>query len=446
MDHAQLQLREPDAHTATHDGVEQVAASVRAGDPGRARSLTASVATAARNRGDTTALARVALAAAGDGWSSGLDPDSSVLGLLDEALAALAPAPTHLRAELLARSAIAGSHSRSSDLVGDQCEEALAIARMLDDPATTAVALTARLATDTDPLHHGETTRTAEGLHRLGVAHDERAWVGWALESLARNAALTGDLDRAASTFAALEDLGLAGDVVAAHQAAFGAMLRPTLEGDLAEAEAVAARVRDAGERALVDPTAAAAGRWGTVGLLRLLHGRWDDPGDVLVGAFPRRSMAVALVAVIAAGRAGAGDLAGARQVAESVAPAELAVLERDLYWTTTVAMFAAACALLGDRDRACALYRAARPAAGLCAINPSCVFLGVMDHHLGVLAATAGEPALAAEHLERALAAHRRLGSVPWAERSEGELAALRGPAADGAAVGYQVGSAAPP
>jgi hypothetical protein len=58
--------------------------------------------------------------------------------------------------------------------------------------------------------------------------------------------------------------------------------------------------------------------------------------------------------------------------------------------------------------------------------IGAGIVFRGAVDHHLGVLAAALGEPAAAGEHLQRALAAHERLGARAWAERSRRELERL--------------------
>ncbi len=53
--------------------------------------------------------------------------------------------------------------------------------------------------------------------------------------------------------------------------------------------------------------------------------------------------------------------------------------------------------------------------------------FKGAVDHHLGVLAATAGRPGEAAAHLAQAVATHQRLGAAAWILRSRYELARIR-------------------
>jgi hypothetical protein len=73
------------------------------------------------------------------------------------------------------------------------------------------------------------------------------------------------------------------------------------------------------------------------------------------------------------------------------------------------------ACALLGDAVAAGRLYRLLLPYRGWHLAAGPMVYLGAGDHHLGMLAATAGRWNEAERHLLAAMAAHRRLGARPW-------------------------------
>ena len=79
----------------------------------------------------------------------------------------------------------------------------------------------------------------------------------------------------------------------------------------------------------------------------------------------------------------------------------------RDLYWMAMVFGMTGACASIDAAEHALALHRAAAQFSGLCIVENSFMFLGSMDHHLGVLAATFGDVSLADAELQAALEVH---------------------------------------
>jgi AAA ATPase domain len=82
----------------------------------------------------------------------------------------------------------------------------------------------------------------------------------------------------------------------------------------------------------------------------------------------------------------------------------------------------------LGATGPAKRLYQALAPFAGQAVVSGAAItFKGVVDHHLGVLAALLGRDGEAAARLEQAIAAHDRLGALPWTLRSRYELARVR-------------------
>ena len=91
-------------------------------------------------------------------------------------------------------------------------------------------------------------------------------------------------------------------------------------------------------------------------------------------------------------------------------------------------------CALLGDDAAAARLYDLLLPYRGWHLGAGPMVYLGAGDHHLGVLAATAGRWDDAELHLLAAMVAHRRLGAKPWLALSRQAYAGmLRGRARRG-------------
>jgi hypothetical protein len=74
----------------------------------------------------------------------------------------------------------------------------------------------------------------------------------------------------------------------------------------------------------------------------------------------------------------------------------------------------AGACAQLGDRAAAARLAELLAPWSGH-HLAAGHIYLGAADHHLGILAATAGRWEDSLGHLRAALAAHERLGARPW-------------------------------
>jgi DNA-binding SARP family transcriptional activator len=401
-------------------------AATQAGEPGRAVQVAEEAASLARLRRDPVRFARAALTAVGQGWPSGLDPNAPAIGLLEEALQRLPDAPTHLRARLLAWLAAAEFHSRPVGAAREHSAEALSLARALDDNETTAIALYSRLLVDTDPLHTAGNIARAEELLAMGRQQSRTRWQAWALSVLPRYHACLGDIAQAERLFGELADLAeRTSDLFAAHQASFGQLLRPTVEGDYDTAELAAERVRTAGERALIDPTATALAYWGAIGMLRWLQGRWHDVDVSPTMSWPQPTLNAMFHASIAAGRASENDLEGTREALSRVDPMSLADLPREMYWTSLIAMLAAACWHAHDTTRAAVLYEIATPHADMFVINPGCIFLGAMHHHLGLLAGTLNRDG-AGVHLDTAVDLHRRVGAHIWVQRSKTALADL--------------------
>ena len=123
-----------------------------------------------------------------------------------------------------------------------------------------------------------------------------------------------------------------------------------------------------------------------------------------------------------------AGDRIQAAQVVASMSETSLDSLPRNHQFLLGASFASELAAGLGITTAAEQLYQALLPFAGAAVVSGAAIsFRGSVAHHLGVLAAALGRADQAAAHLERALAAHQRLGALPWALRSRYELARLR-------------------
>jgi DNA-binding SARP family transcriptional activator len=402
--------------------VELARAARASGEPSRAVDALLEGARVARLLGDVVRLATCALTMAGDGWITTIDPSSQLIDLLEEALAGLSPAPTPLRARLLARLAVAESHSRPVAVAERHSSQALALATVLDDPETRAIALQARLVTNQDIADLAERRRQAVELLDLGDAFGEPAWRHWAMPMLARVEAQLGDMPGALHL---LEDLACladeTGDPVAAYHASARLVLAATIAGDFRAAEVGALAVREAGDRAHVDPTGGALAYFGTVGILAVLEGRVDPNATPNVDlTFPQATMQALFIACGALVCVQSNNVEAARRALEPLTAEALVALPRDLYWPSLTWMLGATLPVLDDAERAGVAYSLAAPYARVFIVDGAGIFLGSMHHHLGLLAAAAGAERDAIAHLDAAVRAHRSIDATYWTAKSE--------------------------
>jgi tetratricopeptide (TPR) repeat protein len=204
--------------------------------------------------------------------------------------------------------------------------------------------------------------------------------------------------------------------------------------GRLDEAEAAAHRCYELGE---------AVGEVDTLGYLstHLLGIRWCQGRDTelleVAGEVAESPTLIraefALRASTAAIAARAGQHERARGMLERLAPDGLAALPRSSTWAAGIAAVVEAAAELDDAALARQAYDLLAPFADLPVVASVAVMcLGSTERSLGVAASTFGDHDRAAGHLERAVAANRRLGNRPLVAIARADFAtavARRGP-----------------
>ncbi len=345
--------------------------------------------------------------------------DREAIALLDEALAGLPPEAGVLRAQTLARLANGLDPLEAQERREALLEEALAIARGLDDPATLAPilrlgplvlcrpeSLDRRLALAVEAIELGERAHDRESVARAQM-HRFLAQF---------------ELGRAAEAAAALEafaaaQAGLRQPWFEWSLLVVQAMLR-VLEGRLEEAEAFEAQataLEQATDPESIESTA--------IQTFLIAHGadafdRADE--DALRRCAARYPGQPIWRATLARLLLGLGREDEARAEFELYAGENFVRVAPTWDWLASLALLGECAHALGDAPRAAVLHRLLLPYADRTAtMDSGWAAWGSVSRVLGLLAATIGDAEQAADHFERGLTADRDRGSVLWFVRA---------------------------
>jgi DNA-binding SARP family transcriptional activator len=398
----------------------------RAGEPAAAQDALVAAASLARHAGDAGRLAEAALAASGEAWQTTLDASAVAIELVEEALAALTPAPSPVRARLLARRAVAGSHVHAPKELAETVSQADVIARIVDDPLTTATLLLARSVVDQDPFHIAARRSVLERLVELASTNDRPDWRAWGVPHLARLTAQEGDVDGA---LALLDELGTGSAFVSEHLAGVAEgsarMLRASVTGSFDDALAAIDVAARAFEPTMIDPSGAAILRWAHTTVAQLVYDQLEGAPDATM-PFPLATMNAMTAAYVAAVLGATGRAAEGHTVLGRIDPDRLSDLPRDVYWLNLLWALGRAVWELDAQDHAAALHELAAPVTDLLVVDAGFMFIGAVAHHAGLGSAVAGRSHEARELLSSALATHERLRSPHWTKASRRALESL--------------------
>jgi hypothetical protein len=404
---------------------------LRAGNTHEARTLLDTARQTAAATGEGELLGAVALGLDRVGARFAM-PRTDLITVLEVARAALDGQCTPTEAQVTAALARQLQHSVPADRprARPYAEQAVSIARRLDDPATLASCLLAQ---------HDTLWMPGTGTRRTAIAAEIADAAGRAGDPERHAQALllsaTAQLENGSAAFrAALAEYVHVAEkllqprhnyMLLTRQAALALLDGDIEDGDRLsrEAAAVGDAVGDSDTgnvrmsqrleivRARADPdelrrTAAEAVRW------------W-------IGA-PAHAHAVA-----AGFLARAGDLTAARREVDTVLALDDWRADRSYLWSVFVGELAAAAIALHDQALCELLLNDLKPLADTCAVNGALVcFMGAHAHRIGLLQAALGDPARAGDSLRRAIDIHRRLGARIWEEESRRALAGLSTPA----------------
>jgi DNA-binding SARP family transcriptional activator len=428
----------------------------RAGDPAYRRTLLDG-ARLAQELGDPGRLARAALANNRGVYSSGQGIDRERVAMLQAALDAYDTADSPTRAALLATLAVEFMTADDGGQRDRLRDDAVAIARRLDDPQTLALVLTQRWVSQWTPVEApGERRADLHEAIALADRLDDPLIAGHAAYLAAHAAMNCGDLADADRMLARLSDVAAQlgqpfmrwYDVVARAK-------RCAIGGPADDAERLAFAALQIGRRGGHPDS----GLWflGQLLAARFLQGALhradphlpdlvDGPGVSLdAGGEITQSRSVPLMVGAAMGviLSEVGRLDDARGHFELLMSEPLAPRLTPDYTALVIPVYASiACVRLGDRANARRLHEILEP-HGDRLVTTGASWFGVTAHYLGMLAATLGRSAEARTRFEAAERTYSSLGAAPWLDRLRRDrVAALRAGTGSRTATGAGAGS----
>ncbi len=373
------------------------------------------------------ATAVLGLSSAAGGYAITVRANESLVELLEEAIAALPEGEDAVRARLLGRLAVELYYTAEVDRRRALGEEAVALARSLDDPATLLEALSSR------------------AWAVLGIDVDPQVRLAQADEILALAQAIGDGVTTYRTRFLQQQTLLEIGDLVGADAAgiaaaelasqlkmpgflpwvgAYGAMrLGVAADFDTADEQSTAAL-----DQALAhgtDPEVAMAVLGGQLMALRLFRGgveTFEEPMVTMADELADHPAIGSWLAVLYCEL----DRPDEARRALDQAMERLAEMPRDATWLVSLWGLAYSAGQLSEPKHSAALAAALTPYADRWCSTTSTVFLGPVALVLGMVEGVLGRVDDATHHLQRALTDSRRILAPAFEALALAELARL--------------------
>ena len=355
-------------------------------------------------------VARIALSYEAT-WRYGVRPGTSPESILEEALTCLPETEAVLCVQLTSRLARARLHVGAVAEARALVSHAIAMARVLGDPATLATSLSGMADFAWEPheseqmLAHAEealeAARCAGNLEIIAQAHFRR--VVFALE-LGNIATVDADIAAMIRVHARLRQ-----PIFILYELSLRATIA-LLRGELADAEQLilrATRIQPQHRSHNTDPLAI------LIFSLRREQGRLGEVRPLVASIVQQQRLAGIWRPGLALLHLELGDLPAARAVFDDLAADNFASLRWDARWTTCLMFLAELCAAFGDAARAEVLYGFLLPWDGRNVIlggGTGC--WGSSGRFLGLLSATMARWTDAERHFADALAMNNRIGA----------------------------------
>jgi tetratricopeptide (TPR) repeat protein len=383
-------------------------------------------ASIARHYGMAEELGQAALAYTGRFTFERAASDRHVITLLEDARAMLAEKEGGgpIRARVLARLAAALRDQSDRGRRDALSREAVALARMFNDPPTLAYTLACRGAALFGPDDPAERLAIAEELRAVARAAQDKELEQEGEVDRALVFLETGRIAEYREALDAVQRLAAELRAPSARWLAAGCQATlALLEGRFPDAEALIESALRAG--ASSEPWDAVIYSRVQLFALRSEDGRLAELEPTIrrsVEEFPTRPLFRCLLARLLAEL---GDEDGARSVFDALAAGRFAVIPVNNDMLLSLGRLAEVAWLLRDAARGAVLHDLLLPYQGLVvdAVESS---LGAVDRYLGLAAMTAGDLPTAERHLRDAVVLNTRIGAQPWAARTQADLASL--------------------
>ena len=397
----------------------------RAGRGQEAKEVLRRAATLAERTGRTDRLARAAIEYGGRFVWSRASTDPFLVPLLERALAAIGEADSAERVKLLARLATAIRDDASRSRRVRVAEEAVQIARRLQDPDTLAFALEGHWTAVEGPdtagggietgamlVHTGEQTGDKE---RALAGHQYRLNGFWTLADrvgvdveLAAIAALADELGQPAQRWV----LGT------------GQTMLALMEGRLADAERLISDTLALGRRSQ-SWNAVVSERFALF-VLRRAQGRLAEFEDTIKRSIHEYPPLVRFRCALAHTYGELGRKHDASAVLDELMTHDLGNEHVDAEWLLSMTLLADVCAIVEDHDAAARLHALLAPYEGLYTVAPVEATFGSVARALGVLASALERFDIAERHFASAIETEWKMKARPWRAHAQHNLAAM--------------------
>jgi len=395
----------------------------KAGNNAKAREAFLQAADIARKRGAPEQLARAALGMGTSIVASG-KVDELEVSTLKEALSALGEEDTALRARLLAQLSMALYYS--PELRDEINQQAVEIARRVDDPAAIVAALYGRhLILDGTPNVEERLAVSTEilGIAERGGNKEMELQIRYRrildLLELAEMPAVDAEIEAYAKLAKELRQpryLWLTPYFKAS---------RALTEGRFEECEQLARQAIAIGQRAQ-DPTAPLLFE-SMIMVLRMVQGQVEDREAAIIRYLENYPKIPSQRATLANLYCRIGRREDAEREFEQVAANDFGTLPRDGTWVVTMGNLAYVCSYLSDVRRAALLYDLLLPYAPRQLVTGSAAIgVGSILRFLGILATTMSRWEEAAAHFEGALLMNTRIGATPFVALTQQEYGSM--------------------
>ena len=401
-------------------------ALTRMGERQAAKDELRRAASIARHYGMAEELGQAALAYTGRFTFERAAGDRDVITLLEDARAMLAEkegsGPVYAR--VLARLAAALRDQPDREPRDALSREAVALARVFNDPSTLAYTLACRGAALFGPDDPAERLAIAEELRAAARAAQDKELEQEGEVDRALVFLETGRIAEYREALDALQRLAAELRVPSARWLAAGCQATlALLEGRFADAEALIESALRAG--ASSEPWDAVIYSRVQLFALRSEDGRLAELEPVIrrsAEEFPTRPLFRCLLARLLAEL---GDEDGTRSVFDALAAGRFAVIPVNNDLLLSLGRLAEVAWFVRDAARGAVLHDLLLPYRGL-VVDTVESSLGAVDRYLGLAAMTAGDLPAAERHLRDAIVLNTRIGAQPWTARTQADLASL--------------------
>lgn len=369
--------------------------------------------------GAPEAAARAAMGYSEPRWRFNMVDGTSV-SLVSRALALLSSKDSALRACLIAYLARMSEKLKSTDELLAMLDEAMSMARRLDDPVTLIDCARFRFSLDRDPNRIGERLALADEMLEIAPRAKDKGLQQELYMFRTYDQLAVGDLEACERDVDAVQQLANElGDPFYIYHAETMRVAGAILTGRFDEAERLAMDAMSTGQRLGVDNVEGVMGV--QMFTIRREQGRLREIAPIVAHFVEERGAGAAWRPGLALAFHEIGETDKAREQFERMAGTDFKCVPRDSLWQTCLSYVTEVCDGLEDTRRAEILYRLLLPyAEQTLVVGNAIACLGATSRFLGQLASIMRLWEESEGHFQHAIEFNRRLKALPWLAHSQ--------------------------